>query len=59
MTRNEIVQVGSVVESDGKRYIVYDYCKPCQTVWMQRPGNKIDKPETKKKKYSEVKLLLY
>jgi len=53
--KNEL-SVDSIIEFDGLRYMVTDYCKPCKLVWAQRMGKK--KPKIIRKKYSEVKLIL-
>lgn len=58
MNRSKVeLKIDSIIEFDGLRYLVTDYCKPCKLVWAQRPGKK--KPKIIKKKYSEIKLILY
>lgn len=57
MTNKDPIRVDSIVEFDGIRYFVTDWCKPCLLIWAMRPGKK--KVKIIRKKYSELKMILY
>lgn len=53
--KKESVTFDSIVKYKNKRWIVYDWCPPCNSVYIFR----YDKKEKRKKvKYEDIKLLL-